>query len=59
MSPETLQKIGTPFFTTRDEGTGLGVAQCKRLVGGLGGDFDIQSTAGRGTTVTFTVPKID
>lgn len=56
-----LDKIGTPFFTTRSEGTGLGVAQCKRLVGRLGGDLEIESvTAGRnrGTTVTFTIPKV-
>lgn len=55
-----LEKIGTPFFTTRSEGTGLGVAQCKRLVGRLGGELEIKSdTSGpnRGTTVTFTIPK--
>jgi two-component system, sensor histidine kinase and response regulator len=60
MPIDVLEKIGTPFFTTRSEGTGLGVAQCKRLVASLGGEFDIKSaTAGpnRGTTVMFTIPK--
>lgn len=57
MPPDVLAKIGTPFFTTRTEGTGLGVAQCKRLVGSLGGDLDIDSAPGRGTTVTFTIPQ--
>jgi signal transduction histidine kinase len=55
-----LARVGTPFFTTRNDGTGLGVAQCKRLVATLGGDLDIQSASGgrsRGTTVTFTIPK--
>jgi two-component system, sensor histidine kinase and response regulator len=61
MPAAVLDKIGTPFFTTRSEGTGLGVAQCKRLVGRLGGDLEIKSeTTGRnrGTTVTFTIPKV-
>jgi two-component system, NtrC family, sensor kinase len=55
--PEVLSKIGTPFFTTRHEGTGLGVAQCQRLVGKVGGMFRIDSEVGVGTTVTFSIPR--
>lgn len=58
MSPELLRKVGTPFFSTRREGTGLGVTQCRRLVEGAGGTFSIESTEGQGTKVTFTVPKV-
>jgi len=54
--PEVLQKVGTPFFTTRRQGTGLGIAQCQRLVGKAGGSFRIASELGKGTTVTFTIP---
>ncbi|MBZ0236615.1 MAG: response regulator [Deltaproteobacteria bacterium] len=54
--PEVLERIGTPFFTTKRQGTGLGVAQCQRIVGKAGGAFRISSDPGRGTTVTFTVP---
>jgi two-component system, NtrC family, sensor kinase len=59
MPQAVLEKIGTPFYTTRSQGTGLGVAQCKRLVAALGGDLDIESATGpnHGTTVTFTIPK--
>ncbi len=57
MSEETLRKVGTPFFSTRAEGTGLGVAQCRRLVAQHGGELDIKSVLGHGTSVTFTVPK--
>lgn len=57
MPADVVAKLGTPFFTTRSEGTGLGVAQCKRLVAALGGDLDIDSAPGRGTAVTFTIPK--
>ena len=57
MSAEILGKVGTPFFSTRPEGTGLGVAQCRRLVEGAGGTFSIESVEGQGTTVTFTIPE--
>ena len=56
--PEVLEKLGTPFFTTREAGTGLGVNQCKRLVARLGGELRIESSAGAGTKVTFTLPVI-
>lgn len=56
MPPEVLKRVGTPFFTTRSEGTGLGVAQCQRLIGATGGRFLIESTVGKGTTVTLSIP---
>jgi len=56
MPPEVLGRVGTPFFTTRAEGTGLGLAQCQRLVGSAGGRFRIESEVGRGTTVTIVLP---
>jgi signal transduction histidine kinase len=56
MPPEVLGRVGTPFFTTRAEGTGLGLAQCQRLVGSAGGRFRIESEPGRGTSVTIVLP---
>jgi len=56
ISADVLARIGTPFFTTRPEGTGLGVAQCQRLVGTAGGQLRIESEAGKGTTVTILLP---
>ncbi len=56
MPPDVLERIGTPFFTTKRQGTGLGVSQCQRLIGKAGGTFRIASEVGSGTTVTFTVP---
>jgi signal transduction histidine kinase len=58
MSRDLLAKVGTPFFSTRREGTGLGVAQCRRLVERAGGSFRIESVEGQGTTVTCTIPKV-
>ena len=54
--PEVLKRVGTPFFTTRDEGTGLGLANCQRLIGTAGGRLRIESEPGVGTTVTITLP---
>jgi signal transduction histidine kinase len=56
MAPEVLNRVGTPFFTTRPDGTGLGLAQCQRLVGTVGGRFRIESERGIGTTVTIILP---
>ncbi|MDQ3370916.1 MAG: ATP-binding protein, partial [Myxococcota bacterium] len=56
MSAEVLGRIGTPFFTTRAEGTGLGIAQCQRLVGTAGGRFRVDSELGKGTVVTILLP---
>ncbi|HEX5063326.1 MAG TPA: ATP-binding protein [Kofleriaceae bacterium] len=56
MSPEVLRKIGTPWFSTRPEGTGLGIANCQRLIGRAGGRMRIESEPGVGTTVTILLP---
>ncbi len=57
ITPDVLAKIGTPFFSTRPDGAGIGIAQCKRLVERQNGEFRIDSTAGVGTTVNFTLQK--
>ncbi len=56
MEADVLKRVGTPFFTTREQGTGLGVAQCQRLVGTAGGRMSIASEVGKGTTVTIQLP---
>jgi signal transduction histidine kinase len=56
MSAEVLARVGTPFFSARPGGTGLGVSQCRRLVGAAGGRFDITSGEGKGTTIAFSLP---
>jgi signal transduction histidine kinase len=56
MSAEVLRKVGTPWFSTRPEGTGLGIANCQRLIGRAGGRMRIESEPGVGTTVTILLP---
>ena len=56
MSPEVLVRIGTPFFTTRDEGTGLGVVVARATFTQHGGSLVYSSEPGRGTTAVGTLP---
>jgi two-component system sensor histidine kinase HydH len=56
MSPETRDRAFTPFFTTREDGTGLGLPLVRRIVEEHGGSVEISSTLGEGTTVTLALP---
>jgi signal transduction histidine kinase len=55
--PDVLKKVGSPFFTTRQDGIGLGVAQCIRLAKKAGGELKIASKEGAGTSASVTLPK--
>jgi signal transduction histidine kinase len=57
MPPEVLARIGTPFFTTREKGTGLGVLLARGVFVQHGGSLDYVSTPGRGTVATATLPS--
>ncbi|HVG43305.1 MAG TPA: HAMP domain-containing sensor histidine kinase [Longimicrobium sp.] len=54
--PEILQSIFDPFFSTKGKGMGLGLSICREIVQGHGGRLDVESTLGRGTTFTVTLP---
>src|SRR6267143_1731561 len=56
MPPEVLDRIGTPFFTTRDEGTGLGVVVARAAFAQHGGSLVYSSEPGRGTIAVGTLP---
>lgn len=53
---ESLEKIGQPFFTTKEKGTGLGLMVCKSIIDSHHGRMAIQSEVGIGTTITLTFP---
>jgi signal transduction histidine kinase len=56
IAPGVLARVGEPFFTTRAQGTGLGVHLSRQLVDGAGGTLELESAVGAGTTVQVTLP---
>lgn len=59
MDPATLQRAGTPLFTTKapGKGTGLGLGSVERFVRSHGGRLEISSTQGGGTRVRLLLPR--
>lgn len=56
MTPEQQASIFDPFFTTKDDGTGLGLTLSLGIVQGHGGELEVQSRPGQGTTVIIKLP---
>lgn len=56
ISKENMEKIFTPFFTTKAKGSGLGLALSFRIIKEHGGFFRIESTEGKGTTISVFLP---
>jgi signal transduction histidine kinase len=52
-----IKKIGEPFFTTKDKGTGLGLMITRRIIKAHHGSFHISSN-GKGTTVDVYLPDL-
>lgn len=56
ISQESIDKLFTPFYTSKETGTGLGLVVCKRILESFDGKIYISSKINRGTTVTVTLP---
>jgi signal transduction histidine kinase len=56
---ETLEKIFQPFYTTKPDGTGLGLVITKKIIESHGGTLTVESCIGHGTTVTVSMPMLE
>ena len=56
IAPENQKRIFMPYFTTKAQGTGLGLSTAQRTVLAQGGKIEFTSRPGEGTTFTVTLP---
>lgn len=56
ISKETMKKLFTPFFTTKAQGMGMGLAICKKFVEANGGAIKVKSEEKKGTKFTIKLP---
>ncbi|MDA0747462.1 MAG: ATP-binding protein [bacterium] len=57
MDVSTMKRIFDPYFTTKDEGTGLGLSMVERIVTEHGGKVEVESRVGEGTTFRILLPE--
>jgi two-component system NtrC family sensor kinase len=57
ITPGNMQKIFTPFFTTKAKGSGLGLAISYGIIDRHGGKIEAQSKVGEGSTFTIKLPR--
>jgi signal transduction histidine kinase len=56
IEPDNLEKIFEPYFSTKETGTGLGLALVKRIIEGHGGRLKVESVVNKGTTFKVWLP---
>ncbi|MGZ4135301.1 MAG: ATP-binding protein, partial [Tumebacillaceae bacterium] len=56
MTQEEAWRIGDPYFSTKDGGTGLGLMISYRIIHSMQGDVQVKSEKGKGTQFTITLP---
>jgi len=56
--PDRIKKIFLPFFTTKDKGVGMGLALAHKIITSHGGRIEVESTEGKGSAFTVTLPVV-
>lgn len=56
MTPDVLERIRKPYYTTKEGGSGLGIAVARGIIEQHGGNLRFESSSGRGTTAVVTLP---
>jgi signal transduction histidine kinase len=59
ISPKNLSRVFEPYFTTKSSGSGLGLLIVRRIVREHGGELALESSEGKGLTLTVRLPILD
>lgn len=59
VSADDIERIFSPFYTTKEKGTGLGLAICAKIVEGHGGSIHAESAPGVGTAMHIRLPRAE
>ncbi|PLS08471.1 ATP-binding protein [Neobacillus cucumis] len=54
---DKINQLGTPFYSTKNEGTGMGLTQVFHTIHNHGGSIEIHSEVGKGSTFWIQLPK--
>ncbi|WP_053362400.1 ATP-binding protein [Bacillus sp. FJAT-27251] len=57
MSKQQMNRLGEPYFTTKENGTGLGLMVAYSVIKSMGGEIDVQSELGKGTCISINLPQ--
>ena len=58
ISKQHMDRVGEPFFTTKESGTGLGLSVCLKIIQHHGGTLSIESEEGQGSTFEIKLPRL-
>lgn len=59
MNKEQVKRLGTPYFSMKDKGTGLGLMVVFSLIKAMNGKIKVESEIGKGTCFTITIPTVE
>jgi two-component system sensor histidine kinase HydH len=59
IAPSSVGKIFQPYYSTKEDGNGLGLHVVQRIVRAHGGEIILESAEGKGLVFTIRIPRID
>ena len=59
MTTEQIEKLGTPYYSTKDKGTGLGTMVSFSIIKAMKGEIEVDSEIGKGTSFSISIPLVD
>ncbi len=58
MTNDQIQRLGNPFYSTKENGTGLGLMVSYRIIQAINGRIYVQSEKGKGTKFSIWIPSV-